>query len=55
MGRVFAASLLVQTLEIFIRKTERYANTDWIGFRMQLTRGQWEALAIEVTRLRKPS
>jgi dihydroneopterin aldolase len=53
MGRVFAASGLVQALEIFIRKTERYANTDWIGFRMQLTRGQWQALASEIAALRQ--
>jgi dihydroneopterin aldolase len=55
MGRMFAASPLVQALEIFIRKTERYANTDWIGFRMHLTRGQWQALASEVANLRKSS
>jgi len=53
MDRVFAASGLVQALEIFIRKTERYADTDWIGFRMHLTRGQWQALASDVARLRK--
>lgn len=55
MGRMFDASPLVQALEVFIRKTERYADTDWIGFRMHLTRGQWQALASEVVRLRKRS
>ncbi len=53
MGRVFAASPLVQELEVFVRKTERYAGTDWIGFRMHLSRGQWQALSAEVAKLRK--
>jgi FolB domain-containing protein len=44
--RVFAASPLVQELEVAVRKTERYAGADWIGFKLMLSRSEWKSMLI---------
>jgi dihydroneopterin aldolase len=44
MGRVFHKSPLVETLEVATRKTERYQNTNAIGFRIKMSRTEWQAM-----------
>lgn len=44
MGRLFVASAHVQCIEIKVRKTQRYAGTKSIGFRIKLNRLQWAEL-----------
>jgi dihydroneopterin aldolase len=53
LERIFESSSLVEALEIFVRKTERYADTESIGFRLRLTRAQCADLGREVGRLRQ--
>ncbi len=49
--RVFAASSQVAELEVATLKTERYANTQGIGFRIRLTRAQCLALQAQIQHL----
>ena len=49
--RVFAASNQVTELEVATLKTERYANTQGIGFRIRLTRSQCLAMQAQVEQL----
>ncbi len=44
---------LVNEVEIFSRKTQRYAGTDHIGFRLRLTRIECQRLWAEVKQLRE--
>jgi dihydroneopterin aldolase len=43
VGRIFAANPLVVELQVTTRKTERYAGTDWIGFRLATSRSEWQS------------
>jgi len=45
MTRVFEKSPHVNAVEVYTQKTQRYENTRSIGFRIELTRPQWAALA----------
>jgi dihydroneopterin aldolase len=42
-GRIFAANPLVLELQVATRKTERYAGTDWIGFKLAMSRSEWQS------------
>lgn len=45
MHRIFTQSDLVERVQVRTRKTERYKDTDAIGFRIDLQREEWRALA----------
>ena len=42
LTRIFEKSGLVDCVSVSTRKTERYQNTDAIGFRVRLTREEWQ-------------
>lgn len=49
--RVFTEQPMVERLDVLTRKTERYTGTDSIGFRLRLSRSEWQQLAAQVDRL----
>ena len=51
LTRIYEKSPLVQRVSVTTRKTERYQNTDAIGFCICLTRDEWQATRLAIQQM----